>query len=168
MNSQWQTKTAIDVDIQKLTGNYLAELLALALGTSRDGRESIELHGLRASRTAFVLTDIEKNAAVPGYGVNNSASKLGVSARYVHMLLESTGMTFSEHLLEFRLRKVYQSIVTPMDHWRKVSEIAYECGFGDLSYFNRSFRRRFGDSPSAIRAASVARKEQLPSAVSAY
>jgi AraC-like DNA-binding protein len=34
----------------------------------------------------------------------------------------------------------------------KISEIALEAGFPDLSHFNRSFRRRFGNTPSAVRA----------------
>ena len=28
-----------------------------------------------------------------------------------------------------------------------ISTIAFEVGFGDLSYFNRKFRKRFGTSP---------------------
>ena len=35
-----------------------------------------------------------------------------------------------------------------------ISAIAYEAGFGDLSYFNRTFRRRFGASPSDVRKAA--------------
>jgi AraC-like DNA-binding protein len=31
--------------------------------------------------------------------------------------------------------------------------MASECGFGDLSYFNRAFRRRFGATPTDVRAA---------------
>jgi AraC-like DNA-binding protein len=34
-----------------------------------------------------------------------------------------------------------------------VSSVAFEVGFGDLSYFNRTFRRRFGATPSDVRAA---------------
>ncbi len=33
-----------------------------------------------------------------------------------------------------------------------ISGIAYEVGFGDLSYFNRSFRKRYGQSPSQVKS----------------
>jgi AraC-like DNA-binding protein len=32
-----------------------------------------------------------------------------------------------------------------------VSDVAFACGFNDLSYFNRCFRRRFGLTPTAAR-----------------
>jgi AraC-like DNA-binding protein len=35
---------------------------------------------------------------------------------------------------------------------RTVSSVAFEAGFGDLSYFNRAFRRFYGATPSNIRA----------------
>jgi AraC-like DNA-binding protein len=35
---------------------------------------------------------------------------------------------------------------------RAVSTIAFEVGFGDLSYFNRTFKKRFGATPREIRA----------------
>jgi AraC-like DNA-binding protein len=33
-----------------------------------------------------------------------------------------------------------------------ISTIAFDAGFADLSYFNRAFRRRYGLTPSDIRA----------------
>jgi AraC-like DNA-binding protein len=34
---------------------------------------------------------------------------------------------------------------------RSISAIAFEVGFGNLSYFNRTFRRHFGMTPSDAR-----------------
>ena len=33
---------------------------------------------------------------------------------------------------------------------RKVSDVAYSAGFNDLSYFRRSFRKRFGITPAGM------------------
>jgi AraC-like DNA-binding protein len=38
---------------------------------------------------------------------------------------------------------------------RKISAVAFDAGFSDLSYFNRTFRRRYGASPSELRAAAI-------------
>jgi AraC-like DNA-binding protein len=35
-----------------------------------------------------------------------------------------------------------------------ISAIAYKAGFGDVSHFNRAFRRRYGETPSDVRARS--------------
>ena len=35
---------------------------------------------------------------------------------------------------------------------RSITSIAYDAGFGDLSYFNRTFRRHYGATPSDIRS----------------
>jgi AraC-like DNA-binding protein len=35
-----------------------------------------------------------------------------------------------------------------------ISTIAYECGFGDITAFNRAFRKRYIASPSDIRNSS--------------
>jgi AraC-like DNA-binding protein len=34
---------------------------------------------------------------------------------------------------------------------RRISDIAFGCGFNDLSYFNRCFRRRYGLTPTSAR-----------------
>jgi AraC-like DNA-binding protein len=36
----------------------------------------------------------------------------------------------------------------------KISPVAYGCGFGDVSYFNRTFRRHYGAASSDVRALS--------------
>jgi AraC-like DNA-binding protein len=37
---------------------------------------------------------------------------------------------------------------------RSVAWIAFETGFGDLSYFNRTFKRFYGNTPSEVRGGS--------------
>jgi len=34
---------------------------------------------------------------------------------------------------------------------RRISDIALEAGFSDISHFNRLFRARFGDTPRGVR-----------------
>jgi AraC-like DNA-binding protein len=36
---------------------------------------------------------------------------------------------------------------------RSIALIAFDAGFGDLSYFNRTFKRFYGLTPSEVRAA---------------
>src|SRR5262249_44100849 len=44
---------------------------------------------------------------------------------------------------------------------RSITSVAFDAGFGDLSYFNRTFRRRFGDTPSGVRS-TIARHGPAP------
>jgi AraC-like DNA-binding protein len=40
----------------------------------------------------------------------------------------------------------------PRSGEKQVSAVAYDVGFGDLSYFNRCFRRLYGATPMDVRA----------------
>jgi AraC-like DNA-binding protein len=55
-------------------------------------------------------------------------------------------------VLEQRLYRAHRTIADPRRADRMISAIAFAAGFGDLSYFNRTFRRRFGMTPSDVRA----------------
>ena len=57
-------------------------------------------------------------------------------------------LKLATRLNELRLRRAAELLTLTE---RRISDIAFECGFNDLSYFNRSFRRRFGLTPTAAR-----------------
>jgi len=59
-------------------------------------------------------------------------------------------------VLELRLQKAYRLLTDARHADRKVIDIALSCGFNDLSYFHRSYRARFGMTPSDARAAAAA------------
>ena len=51
--------------------------------------------------------------------------------------------------------RAHRMLTDPRYVARSISAIAFEAGFGDLSYFNRTFRRRYGATPSDVRAAAA-------------
>jgi AraC-like DNA-binding protein len=132
-------------------GYFLADLVALAMGPSRDGAELAKQRGLKAAQLQAVLDDIGLHFAHPNLSAADVALRLGISSRYVHLLLEETGLSFSEHVLEKRLTQAYSTLANPARLPARIGDIAFECGFSDLSHFNRSFRRRFGCTPREVR-----------------
>ena len=68
------------------------------------------------------------------------------------MLFEQDGTTFSEYLGLQRLALAHRLLGDPGNDRRKISDIALAAGFGNVSYFNRAFRRLFGATPSDIRS----------------
>lgn len=135
----------------QLYGDHLVELIGLALDETDDPRRQEQHPGIAAVRRAAILRQIETNAHDPRLGAGTVASRLGITTRYLRLLLEATGKSFSEHLLHKRLDLAAALLRDPQRRDRKISDIAFACGFSDLSYFNRSFRRLHGATPSDIR-----------------
>ncbi|MBV8439636.1 MAG: helix-turn-helix transcriptional regulator, partial [Hyphomicrobiales bacterium] len=84
--------------------------------------------------------------------VNGVAARHGVTPRYVQKLFASEGATFSEFVLGQRLAVAYRLLSDPRFAHRSISSIAFDLGFSDLSYFNRTFRRRHEATPTEVRA----------------
>jgi AraC-like DNA-binding protein len=129
----------------------LSDLVALALGTGRDAAEVARLRGLRSARLREILAEIRTNFAKPAFSADHVALKVGVSPGYVKNLLWESGSSFTDRVLELRLQKARAMLADHRCNELKVSEIAYDCGFNEVPYFNRCFRRRFGASPTDFR-----------------
>jgi AraC-like DNA-binding protein len=110
--------------------------------------------GRRAAWQAAVLREIDDLIADRGLSAVTVGQRLGITARYVHLLLEDTGRSFSQLVLAKRLERAAGLLRAQEQPTRKISEIASTCGFGDLSYFNRVFRKRYGRTPSEFRKAA--------------
>ncbi len=106
---------------------------------------------MRASRRSAVLDAIESHSGDPELRAGAVAALLKITPRYVHLLLEETGRSFSQHLLQVRLEKANAMLCDPRRHHRHIGDIAIEAGFSDLSYFSRAFRRRYGATPTTVR-----------------
>jgi AraC-like DNA-binding protein len=125
--------------------------VTLSLGAGRDAMALASMRGLRASRALDILARIRAGFADPAFTPAMVAAKVGLSPRYVQGLLQDTGTSFSERVLELRLQKARAMLMERRNDRLKVSEVAHACGFSDISYFNQAFRRRFGAPPSHFR-----------------
>jgi AraC-like DNA-binding protein len=79
------------------------------------------------------------------------AQRQGVSERYVYLLFEQHGLSFSGFVTEQRLKRAMTMLLDPACAGMKISDVAFAVGFGDLTTFNRAFRRHYGDTPRALR-----------------
>ena len=136
-----------DGTLNKLAAGHIRDLVALSIGTSRDGEE-IAKRSARAARLCAMKSAIAEN---PGIYLAELAERQGVTPRYVQMLFEEEGMTFTIYVLEQRLNRAHATLVDPRyDHWT-IAAIAFHAGFGDISHFNRNFKHRYGGTPSEVR-----------------
>jgi AraC-like DNA-binding protein len=143
--------TQLSPALQRSVAEHFCDLVALALGAKNDVAENAQMRGARAARAKQIIAEIESNFIDHGLSAHSVARKLGVSPRYVQDLLHETGLSFTERVMESRLQRARQMLWGRNGHLLKISDIAYSCGFANVSYFNQAFRRRFGASPTQCR-----------------
>jgi AraC-like DNA-binding protein len=61
---------------------------------------------------------------------------------------KATGKTYSDYLNEMRINEACRLLVQTE---KSVNQIAFDCGFETLSYFNRVFLNKKGITPSGYR-----------------
>jgi AraC family transcriptional regulator len=84
--------------------------------------------------------------------LQRTAAAVELSAfHFLRVFGSAIGVTPHQYLVRCRLRHAARALI---EDDRSISEIAYACGFGDLSNFVRTFRRAAGASPRAFRNAA--------------
>jgi AraC-like DNA-binding protein len=108
--------------------------------------------GLRAARLHAIKQDIARLLHRADLSVSALAARYRYTPRFVQRLFEMEGTTFTEYVLTQCLARAHRLLADPGRDCEKISTVAYDCGFGDVSYFNRMFRRSYGAAPSDVRA----------------
>lgn len=84
------------------------------------------------------------------FNVNDYCEQIGVSKSQLYRKTTSlTGYSPNELIREFRLKKALKLIEK---HRGNISEIAFETGFNNPSYFTQCFNKKFGILPSEYKA----------------
>ena len=149
-----QDHTLGNQSLQSLIVSHLYDLTAVAVGATRDAAEMAQGRGLRAARLHAIKQDIAKNIDQPGLSVTALAVRHGCTPRFIQRLFESEGTSLTDYLLAQRLERAHRLLTDPRRSDEKISTIALDAGFGDVSYFNRVFRQRYGDTPSGVRTST--------------
>jgi AraC-like DNA-binding protein len=136
--------------VDRAVGAHILDLIALSLGQSPES-SAASGGGLRAARVQAIKAEVAKNFSNADFSIATVAARLNVTPRYIHKLFEPEPQTFSGYVLAERLAFVHRLLSDRHLVDRSVTSIALDAGFSDLSYFNRSFRRRFHATPTEVR-----------------
>ena len=147
------TEALVTPELQHTAVTHIHDLLAIALGATRDATQTGHARGVRAARLrvakAFILSHLERH----DLSAADVAAHLGITPRYVHLLFETESLSFAKFVIDRRLARAHQMLLDPRMTERTISTIAFTVGFADLSHFNRAFKRQFGVTPSEARRA---------------
>jgi AraC-like DNA-binding protein len=142
---------SLDQSVQASVSRSTLELLGIALS----GQQPSALFDASAAMLQrvkdFVLRHLHEDDLSP----TRIAEANHISLRYLHMLFQRSDMTVSGFILNNRLRVCRQALMDPAFQRVQISEIAFRWGFNSVSHFCRTFRERYGASPSDVRRAAL-------------
>jgi AraC-like DNA-binding protein len=120
----------------------LCNLVALATATDVEPRQLEPDLQMEA-----VLALCRQSLHDPDLSPRVIADRLGISVRTLHFRFRQMGESFGRWVLNSRLEASSTALRDQDQKTLNISKIAYNCGFNDLSHFNRSFRGRFEMTP---------------------
>jgi AraC-like DNA-binding protein len=124
--------------------NALAELALIERGMIAAGSRRGQ-RALRVARLSLARRLITRHLSQASLSPALIADMLGVSVRYMHMLFEGTGKSFSQTVTAQRIRLSGQLLREAPG--RPIAEIARACGFESLATFYRVFHATTGMAP---------------------
>jgi AraC-like DNA-binding protein len=137
--------------LRRLVVSHIQDLVGATVAAIRGSRAMPEGRAIAAARLRAIMTDIAEYLGDCNLTAAAVAQRQRVTPRYVHKLFEQEGLVFSQFALGQRLARAHRMLTDVRLGQRNISSVAFEVGFGDLSYFNRVFRRCYGATPSEVR-----------------
>ena len=94
---------------------------------------------------------IIEHIADPGLDANDLAAALCMSRRSLYMLFKEYRLTPAKMIHDIRLEQSRQALGAASEQHRKITDIAFDHGFGDYATFSRLFKTQYGLTPSEYR-----------------
>lgn len=151
-----EADSAGSADLEPDVGYSLASAILDLIAEARceeDVHDRVRISQSQDQIIRRVRAIVLANLSDPDLSVLQVATMAGISVRYLHKLFGATGTTLHRWMEEERLDRCYQSLRSANQRHRTIQEIAFSNGFNDSGYFSHRFTRRYGRSPSQVRAA---------------
>ena len=142
-------------EIASRIATHITDLAALAIGARGDRADAARQRSANDVRLLAIRSEIALMLGRPSLSAAAVAASQGISMRHLRRLFEQNGTSFSAFVLAQRLAKALGMLRDRRYDQLSITQIAYEAGFSDLSYFNRTFRRVHGATPSDVRRESM-------------
>jgi AraC-like DNA-binding protein len=139
-----------DANVARSVSAHILDLVALALG-ARGANAELGLGGARAARLKALKADVMTMLGNNDLSSELIAGRHGISSRYVRKLFEQEGTSFTAFVLSERLTRIRRMLSEIRYAHLTIAQVAHACGFNDISYFNRAFRRHFSATPTDVR-----------------
>lgn len=130
---------------QQLMGGIVHHLLGIA--HSYNKRATFEDTSLvdKINRAKIIVAEQFQNDLSP----KDIATQLGMSYSWFRRMFQKyTGLAPIQYIQEIRLREA-MSMLTNTN--RRIKEVAFECGFGNVEYFYTAFKKHTGYTPEGYR-----------------
>ena len=137
-------------DLCGAIGQHVFDLAAVAIGARKECANDAFMQSVPVVRLRVLMADIVRNAGSPDYSLGKLAARHRLTQRQIQRLFAKRGTTFSKFLLGERLSRAHRVLSNLRVSEVRISDVAHACGFGDLSYFNRTFLARYGVSPTEL------------------
>jgi AraC-like DNA-binding protein len=142
---------SLDQSVQASVSRSTLELLGIALSGQQPSATFDASAAMLRRVKDFILQHLHEEDLNP----TRIAEANNISLRYLHMLFQRSDLTVSGFILDSRLRVCRQALIDPAFQRLQISEIAFRWGFNSVSHFCRTFRGRYGASPSDVRRAAL-------------
>jgi AraC-like DNA-binding protein len=157
----FENNETISPEFARMAVTHIHDLVALSLGARQDFTEIARERGLGAARLRAIKATIIRDLTRHDLSIAAVGAQHRLTTRHIQRLFENEGTTFSRFVLDRRLARIHAVLTDPGQAHKNVGAIIFDGGFGDVSYFNRAFRRRYGATPTEIRHNSLIRAREM-------
>lgn len=146
-------RAELDEQMQERISSNMLDLLATAY--ARLHNVSIAESSLATSRRLLLKDFIEQHLSDMRLSPSFIAQRFGYTKSHIHQVFKAEQESISNYILRRRLEEAAKALGCDYFSSRTISEIAFYWGFNSLTHFGRTFKLRFGVTPSEFRQAKL-------------